>query len=84
MMKQISALIILCAFFTYSHADTHVRGHIRKDGKYVEGHTRSNPNNRRYDNLNSKTRGTNPYTGKQGRQRDEFSSPPASNKSRRR
>lgn len=82
-MRQITLLAVLSLMCVSAYADTHVRGHIRKDGQYVEGHARSNPNNRRYDNLNSKTRGTNPYTGKQGRQRDEFSNPPASNRGRR-
>lgn len=43
----------------------YVRGHVRKDGTYVQPHFRSSPNDSRHDNYS--TRGnTNPYTGERG------------------
>ena len=42
-----------------------VRPHIRKDGVYVPGHRRSNPNRKPRDNWTTKPN-VNPYTGKQG------------------
>lgn len=48
-------------------AQTQVQGHWRKDGTYVQPHTRSNPNNSTYDNWSSKPN-YNPYTGQQGTQ----------------
>lgn len=38
---------------------------VRRDGAYVPGHQRSNPNNTQRDNWTTKGN-TNPYTGKQG------------------
>lgn len=48
-------------------AQTQVQGHWRKDGTYVQPHTRTNPNNSTYDNWSSKPN-YNPYTGQQGTQ----------------
>lgn len=50
------------------------RGYVKKNGTYVNGHMKSNPDNKRYNNYGSQSRG--------GRQRDEFSNPPAYNKRR--
>jgi hypothetical protein len=45
--------------------NTHVGGHTRRDGTYVQPHYRTNPNSSRMDNYS--TRGNvNPYTGKSG------------------
>lgn len=45
--------------------DRHVRGHIRKDGVYVQPHSRTAPNRTQRDNYSSKPN-VNPYTGKGG------------------
>ncbi len=70
---------ILCCLFACNtaYAAKYIHGHTNKNGTYTQGHFRSTPNSKRYDNLNSRTRQTNPYSGKKGYQRDEFSSPSA-------
>lgn len=45
-----------------SHA---VRGHVKKDGTYVQPHRATNPNQTQRDNWSSKPN-VNPYTGKPG------------------
>lgn len=45
-----------------SHA---VRGHIKKDGTYVQPHHATNPNSTQKDNYSTKPN-VNPYTGKEG------------------
>jgi hypothetical protein len=61
-------LVILAAILTNTtaFADTHVSGHTRSDGTYVQGYTRSSPDAQRSNNYNSQTNG--------GHQRDEYSS----------
>lgn len=38
-------------------ADTYVDGYYRKDGTYVQPHTRSSPNSQRYDNYGQPSSG---------------------------
>src|SRR6266705_487542 len=45
--------------------DVHVRGHIRRDGAYVQPHWRSSPDSS-YNNNWSTFPNFNPYTGHQG------------------
>lgn len=45
-----------------SHA---VKGHFKKDGKYVQPHRATNPNQTQKDNWSSKPN-VNPYNGKPG------------------
>jgi hypothetical protein len=53
----------------HSHSgDSHVRGHVRKDGVYVQPHSRTAPNKTQRDNYSSKPN-VNPYTGKDGTRR---------------
>jgi len=42
-----------------------VKGHVKKDGTYVQPHRATNPNQTQRDNWSSKPN-TNPYTGKPG------------------
>jgi len=49
------------------------QGYYRKDGTYVQGHMKSEPDQYRYNNYGSQSMG--------GSQRDEFSDPPKYNKS---
>lgn len=61
------SLIIIAAFTLSASAfagQTHVHGYVKKDGTVVEPHERSTPNDRKYDNNNSKTNG--------GTESDEF------------
>ena len=47
-------------------ADSHsVRGHVRKDGTFVERHRQTNPNGTKSDNWSTKGN-SNPYSGKSG------------------
>jgi hypothetical protein len=55
--------IILLPLFMFSQV--RVRGYFRKNGTYVQPHTRSNPDGRTYNNWSSKGN-VNPYTGKEG------------------
>ncbi len=42
-----------------------VKGHVKKDGTYVQPHRATNPNHTQRDNWSSKPN-SNPYTGKPG------------------
>ena len=59
-------------------ADTYVNGYTRQNGTYVQPHYQAAPNQYRYDNYSSQGN-VNPYTGKAGTQRNEYSNPPAYN-----
>lgn len=71
MNKMILLALITCSGTAFSQ--TWVDGYTKKNGTYVQGHQKSEPNEYRYDNRNSQTNG--------GSQRDEYSAPPAYNKS---
>ena len=78
-MKKI-IVITLLFISTPVLADTYVNGYTKHDGTYVQPHYRSESNDYRYDNYSSHGN-TNPYTGQQGYQRNEFTTPPAFNQS---
>lgn len=80
-MNCVIFICSLCLFMTTVAADENIDGYRRKDGKYVQPHKRSHPDDRRYNNFNSEGR-KNPYTGKKGTQRNEMSKNPARNKKR--
>ena len=65
-MRRISSLtlVLIFVFSSIAYAGW-VRGYTRKDGTYVQGHYRSNPNPTVKDNYSYKDN-INPYTGKQG------------------
>lgn len=46
-------------------ADKYVKGHVKKDGTYVQGHYKTDPNGTKNDNYSTKGN-KNPYTGKKG------------------
>ena len=50
---------------SHSGGTHNVRGHTNKNGKYVQGHRQTNPNNSKRDNWSSKGN-VNPDTGKAG------------------
>lgn len=64
-MKKIFAVITIAVSVAASAQDHYVNGYYRRDGTYVQGHHRTNPNYSQYDNYS--TRGNiNPYTGQEG------------------
>jgi uncharacterized protein YxeA len=70
-MKKALSFILAVLFLTVSVAgaalakDTHVKGHYRNDGTYVQPHYRTAPDSTR--NNNYSTYGNqNPYTGQWG------------------
>ncbi len=71
-------LVITLLASTAACADNYVNGYVRSDGTYVNGYYRSNPNGNQFDNYSSQGN-TNPYTGKRGTERSEYSSPPQYN-----
>src|SRR5260221_9203208 len=61
-------------------ADTYVNGYYKQDGTYVAPHHQTKPDANLYNNYSSQGQ-TNPYTGVQGQKRNEYSDPPAYQKS---
>jgi hypothetical protein len=64
-----AALIAVLALLSTASEAKYQRGYVKKDGTYVGGHMKSAPDGRRFNNYGSRSNG--------GRQRDEFSNPPA-------
>jgi len=65
-MKRTVLFLALVTLSGAVLADQYVNGYTRKDGTYVQGHTKSSPDEYRYNNKGSQTYG--------GNQRDEYSS----------
>lgn len=66
-MKKTIALVVATlslSSFGFANAEW-VNGYTKKDGTYVSGHSRSSPDDNRYNNYGSQSNG--------GSQRDEFS-----------
>ncbi|MGV8822994.1 hypothetical protein [Methylibium petroleiphilum] len=53
------------ASLAVSAKDTYVSPHVTRDGRLVEGHFKSAPNNTKLDNYSTKGN-VNPYTGQAG------------------
>lgn len=67
-MKPLTRTIMLVALFatsSFANAQTHVNGHFRRDGTYVQPHQRTSPDNNIYNNWSTQGN-TNPYTGQAG------------------
>ncbi len=73
--KLLATLITTLALLSSAAEARYQKGYIKKNGTYVEGHIKSNPDGKRYNNYGSQTNG--------GRQHDEFSNPPAYNSRRK-
>lgn len=58
-------LAVAIAFPVFAVGNHSVRGHAKKNGKYVVSHRQTNPNRTQRDNWGAKGN-TNPYIGKQG------------------
>ena len=66
------AALILCVG-SISTADTWVNGYTKRDGTYVQGHYRQEPNSTNWDNYS--TRGNvNPYSGDTGTRARDYTS----------
>jgi hypothetical protein len=72
MKKILVTAITLGAAATF--AQTYVAPHITKNGTYVEGHYRSNPNSTDLDNYSTKGN-VNPYTGQAGTRTPSYEQP---------
>jgi hypothetical protein len=59
------ALVVASTVLPAVAGDVSVRGHVRRDGTYVQPHVRSAPD-RSYNNNWSTSPNINPYTGQQG------------------
>lgn len=77
-MKITAVLLIAALGPGAALADQYVGGYMRSDGTYVAPHHQTSPNQYRYDNYSS-SGNSNPYTGQQGHQRNEYTTPPAYN-----
>lgn len=66
-MKTAIIAITLILITTPLFAAQYVRGYLRSDGTYVQGHYRSSPDNS-YNNNYSTKGNNNPYTGQSGSQ----------------
>ncbi len=65
MKKYFVPIALSWFFFSITFAQTWVDGYYKKDGTYVPGHFRSNPNNTTLDNYSTKGN-INPFTGEIG------------------
>lgn len=72
-MKHVIVCLIMLAFGNNALADKYVKGYTKKDGTYVQGHTKTSPDSNRYNNKSSESNG--------GSHRDEYSNYGATNKS---
>jgi len=64
-MKKLIMLLVAFSLMASLAYAGHVNGYTRKDGTYVQGYERSNPNSTVKDNY-SYIGNTNPYTGEKG------------------
>ncbi|KKR06247.1 MAG: hypothetical protein UT34_C0001G0287 [candidate division WS6 bacterium GW2011_GWF2_39_15] len=64
-ITSLFSILIFFSFTTFTLADTWVNGYTRKDGTYVQGHRRSDPDGNFYNNWSTKGN-VNPYTGEPG------------------
>jgi hypothetical protein len=79
-MKKITFCLLILAANNAAFSDDYVNGYVRQDGTYVQPNFRSESNQYRYDNYSSQGN-SNPYTGQQGHQSNEYSTPPSYNQS---
>ena len=74
-MKKFLLLLVACIIGGLATVDAqvYVKGYYRKDGTYVQGHYRSEPNHTNHDNYSTQGN-VNPYTGKKGAVARDYSS----------
>lgn len=80
MQKTILLGLLLAAPLAFAASSHSVKGYMKKDGTFIQSHKQTNPDQIRRNNYSSEGN-YNPNTGKQGKQRNEFSSPPQYNDS---
>lgn len=67
-MKTLLIILSVSGTINCFAGDSYVRGHMRRDGTYVQGHRRTTQDNS--VNNNYGTRGNlNPYTGRSGKEK---------------
>jgi hypothetical protein len=64
MIKSIFVLVLLLSPYVFA-GDSYVRGYVRRDGTYVQGHHRSKPDNTINNNYGT-SGNRNIYTGENG------------------
>lgn len=65
MHKILMALSLALVAVSAQAKDTYVSPHVTRDGRLVEGHFKSTPNDTKLDNYSTKGN-VNPYTGQAG------------------
>lgn len=60
-----AAIVAVLTFSTAEAQVGRVKGYVRKDGTYVQPHSRTLPNATRFDNFSTKGN-SSPYTGNRG------------------
>ena len=65
MMRAVLLTLAVMAVLTVALADQWVNGYYRKDGTYVQGYMRSDPDDKYWNNWSS-SGNTNPYTREKG------------------
>ena len=64
-MKIVGFAVLVALSTSVSAQTTRVKPYIKRDGTYVQGHMRTNPNSSTYDNWSTRPN-VNPYTGREG------------------
>ena len=59
--------VLLFAVEAFAQGTTYVNPYVRRDGTYVPGHARTNPDSSRLNNWGT-SGNVNPYTGERGHQ----------------
>ena len=66
---------LACLIASAAFADTWINGYTRKDGTYVPGHWRTDPNTTRNDNYSTEGN-VNPYTSQPGYKPNDYNCRP--------
>lgn len=74
LFRFVLGTLLACSLFGSLFAEVKVKGYYRKDGTYVQPHTRSSPNKTKNDNY-STLGNTNPSTGRAGTKPGDAVSP---------
>jgi hypothetical protein len=68
LFRKLKAPILALAVLAFAgavQADSYTRGYFRRDGSYVDGYWRTQPDGNRYNNYSTEGN-INPYTGRRG------------------
>jgi len=75
-ISRLSIALAVAAIASTAQADQYVSPHVRSDGTFVQGYTRSSPNSTTLDNY-SHQGNSNPYTGEKGYRTDSYPQQPS-------